>query len=60
MASVDLVRGLGPDLDELLATLVVGDQTALVLLSTLSAFCSYFSRISALLAAGRRRRTARP
>ena len=27
----DLVRGLGPDLDELLATLVVGDQTALVL-----------------------------
>ena len=28
----DLVRRLGPDLDELLATLVVGDQAALVLL----------------------------
>src|SRR6476469_8242499 len=27
----DLVRGLRPDLDELLSTLVVGDQTALVL-----------------------------
>ena len=28
----DLARGLGPDLDKLLATLVVGDQSALVLL----------------------------
>ncbi len=39
-----LVGGVGPDLDLLLAPLVVGDDAAVVLLSTLSASPSNFSR----------------
>ena len=56
----DLVGRLGPDLDELLATLIIGDQTALVLALDLGGLGPRSPRGSRACAAGSRRRRWRP